>query len=60
MCTGYGKSLLEGVIGQKTNLKDMIKSSSQEAIDLVTKLLIFDPGKRLTASQALTHPYVSK
>lgn len=60
MCSGYGKGLLDGALGPKTNLRDLIKSTSEEAIDLVTKLLIFDPTKRLTASQALAHPYVSK
>lgn len=60
MCSGYGKGLLEGAAGPKTTLREMIKSSSEEAIDLVTKLLIFDPTKRLTASQALAHPYVFK
>lgn len=60
MCCGYGKGLLENATGPKTALRDMIKTSSEDAMDLVTKLLVFDPTKRLTASQALAHPYVSK
>ena len=31
-----------------------------QAIDLLKKLLIFDPRKRITVKQALTHPYVAK
>ena len=27
-------------------------------IDLISKLLVFDPSKRLTAAQALEHPYL--
>ena len=27
------------------------------AVDLVKKLLVFDPKKRLTAAEALKHPY---
>ena len=29
-----------------------------DAVDLVTKLLVFNPARRLTAEQALRHPYV--
>jgi len=27
------------------------------AVDLLEKLLVFDPDKRLTAAEALKHPY---
>lgn len=30
-----------------------------QAVDLVTKLLQFNPSKRLTASEALRHPYLA-
>ena len=60
MCSGYGRGLLEGVAGPKTTLGEMIKTASEDAMDLVTQLLVFDPTKRLTASQALAHPYVYK
>ena len=30
------------------------------AIDLIDKLLEFDPSRRLTAEQALAHPYLRK
>jgi serine/threonine protein kinase len=41
-------------------LISVMKDACPEAIDLVTKLLQFDPNDRLTASQALEHPYVAE
>jgi serine/threonine protein kinase len=40
-------------------LKDMFPTASEEALDLLKKLLQFNPNKRLTVEQALQHPYVS-
>ena len=34
--------------------------AAPDAIDLMRKLLVFNPGKRITIDQALTHPYVAK
>ncbi|XP_062043312.1 serine/threonine-protein kinase MAK [Lepus europaeus] len=39
------------------NLKTLIPNASNEAIQLMTKMLNWDPKKRPTASQALKHPY---
>lgn len=36
-------------------LKDKVDSSS--AVDLIDKLLVIDPSKRLTAEEALSHDY---
>jgi len=40
-----------------TPLSSLIPSASKEAIDLMTKMLQFDPQKRITAAHALSHPY---
>lgn len=41
------------------NLTNFLTDVSEEAADLIAKLLQFDPAKRLTAEQALAHPYVA-
>jgi protein kinase len=38
-------------------LSNIIPNASPEAIDLMTELLRYDPGKRLNAIQALQHPF---
>lgn len=46
---------------QRVPLKHILGSDiSSDALDLVNKLLLFNPMKRLNAEQALEHQYVSK
>lgn len=41
--------------------KEWFKNDTpSEAISLITQMLEFNPNKRLTASEILTHPYLSK
>jgi len=42
-----------------TTLEELLPSANPVGIDLVRKLLYFAPSSRLTASQALQHPYLS-
>ena len=41
-------------------LKDLMPGISKEAMDFLMKFLQFNPSKRITADQALKHPYVSQ
>ena len=35
----------------------MIPNATSDGIDLMQKMMIFDPQKRITPAQALKHPY---
>lgn len=41
----------------ETPLASLIPNASNEAIDLMTAMLKFDPQKRITSAHALSHPY---
>jgi mitogen-activated protein kinase 1/3 len=53
---GSGSLAAMGVL--ETKYRDNM--TEQEAIDLVKKMLTFDPAKRITIEQALAHPYMKK
>lgn len=40
------------------NLRSLVPDASAEALDLLEQMLVFDPRRRITASQALKHPYL--
>jgi serine/threonine protein kinase len=42
---------------KKINFSKYIPNATKEAIDLLNKLLQYSPLKRLTAKEALAHPY---
>ena len=41
----------------KINFKTKFPGSSEESLDLLQKMLIFDPKKRITVQQSLEHPF---
>ena len=53
--------LLQEKIKKKKNILQMVSGYTHDevAIDLLLKLLVFNPKKRLTAEEALEHPYVA-
>ncbi|XP_029448193.1 mitogen-activated protein kinase 15 isoform X2 [Rhinatrema bivittatum] len=58
----YGASVINRMSTQhRLTFENILPSSCPpEAIDLVKKLLVFNPDKRLTAEEALQHPYVKR
>jgi serine/threonine protein kinase len=39
-------------------LNEILAGCDSKALDLVNKLLVFDPNKRITAKEALKHPFL--
>ena len=40
-------------------LLPMIDAEGLEALDLLERMLVFDPRKRIDAAQSLSHPYIA-
>ncbi|SCU86263.1 LANO_0C07316g1_1 [Lachancea nothofagi CBS 11611] len=41
------------------SFSERFKNVEPDAVDLLEKMLVFDPNKRITAADALTHPYLA-
>lgn len=41
----------------KKNLREIIPLANDDAIDLIEKMLVFNPKNRISAKEALNHPY---
>lgn len=56
------KKLIKNLPKNKKNGKDFKKLFSfadAQAVDLLKKLLMFDPEKRISVTEALAHPYLA-
>ncbi|XP_070777841.1 mitogen-activated protein kinase 15 [Enoplosus armatus] len=58
----YGSSVIQRMLLKpQVPLEDLLQPSVPlDALDLLRGLLVFNPDKRLTAEQALQHPYVAR
>jgi len=57
----YGHSILERASARsRRSLREVIPNAPPDAVDLMEQLLVFNPEKRLSAQECLSHPYVSK
>jgi serine/threonine protein kinase len=53
------KNLPESKKKEGKDFSKLFKNAHPLAIDLLKKLLIFDPEKRITVLEALKHPYLA-
>ncbi|KAL5275335.1 MAPK15 family protein [Megaselia abdita] len=58
---GFGSALLnQQALGAHATMEDLLYGSPDDAKHLVKSLLVLDPVKRLTATDALNHVYIEK
>lgn len=58
--SGFASAMLQVLppnIKQKS-LRELLPRASEDALDLMSKLMRFNPNQRLSAEEALKHPYV--
>jgi mitogen-activated protein kinase 15 len=55
-----GLSLLEGLVVKKRPLSEWFGKADKDELDLISQLLQINPHKRLTPTQALSHPFLSE
>jgi len=57
----FAATMLENLPdSEPRSLQTMYPNVSEDAIDLLQRLLMFNPEKRITADEALEHPYIAQ
>jgi serine/threonine protein kinase len=60
MDSALAKDCLDQIqITRKKSLSQFFPNTPDDALDLLKNLLVLNPHKRLTAEQALRHPYIA-
>jgi mitogen-activated protein kinase 15 len=58
--SSLASTMLESLpASKKKPMHTLFPTASDDAVDLLQKLIQFNPNKRLSADEALQHPYVS-
>ncbi|XP_063369944.1 mitogen-activated protein kinase 15 isoform X2 [Cydia amplana] len=62
ICNGYGSALIREQASSTSGptLTNLLSCAPKDAADMVQRLLLFNPTKRLSAERALDHEYVAK
>ncbi|XP_070556919.1 extracellular signal-regulated kinase 2-like [Ptychodera flava] len=57
----YAQAVIDkNVVRHRRDLEDMIPTAPSDAMDLLKRLLQFNPDKRISVEEALRHPYVAR
>jgi serine/threonine protein kinase len=51
---------VRNAVKKRTTLRDILINVPEDALDLISSLLVFNPIRRRSAAQGLNHPYVSR
>lgn len=55
----YAVTMLDGLPAvRQRRMADVFPKADPDALDFISRCLVFHPGRRLTIDQALRHPYV--
>ena len=61
MKISHSNTMMRNVDGRKSkSFADTFNTHSAEAVDLLRKLLVYNPERRLTVDEALKHPYFTQ
>jgi mitogen-activated protein kinase 15 len=61
MESALAKECLDQItITKKKTFAQFFPNNSEDALDLLKNLLVLNPNHRLTADQALKHPYIAE
>ncbi|XP_041041091.1 mitogen-activated protein kinase 15 isoform X2 [Carcharodon carcharias] len=58
----YGASVVQKMLSRpRSSINQLLPSTTPpDALDLLNKLLVFNPDRRLTAEESLRHPYINR
>ncbi|CAN0483267.1 unnamed protein product, partial [Discosporangium mesarthrocarpum] len=52
--------VLDMAEGPRTTLQERFPEASEQALDLLKRMLTFDPARRISVRDAMRHPWLSR